>query len=317
MSAAEGKRWPEALELAQRMVADTGDSMRAVLLYGSRLHKTGADQHSALDFIVVVDDYEAFYRGLSDAGQMHRPVRLLTAMAEVLPPNAIAYVPDDGRNGMAKCLVVRKDHFAVALGPNPPDHFLLGRLVQRVGLLWAADDDEARWVEEQIRGAHARVLEWMAPYIEGSFSSEDLGRRLLEVCYQGEFRPESRGRAGRIFEAQADHFAEALRPGLEAAVAGGTLIRDGERYRLAEPAPATQARRWRRHFRRSKARTTTRWLKHMATFDNWLPYMVRKVERHTGRTIELTTLERKLPLLFLWPRAIHVLVTRPRREIRS
>jgi hypothetical protein len=317
VSPADGERWPEALELAERMVTDTGDSIRAVLLYGSRLLKTSPDRYSALDFVVIVDDYEAFYRGLSDAGQMHRPVRLLTAISEVLPPNVVAYVPDDGRDGLAKCLVVRKDHFAAALGPNPPDHFLLGRMVQRVGLLWAADDHEARWVEEQLHGAHARVLDWMAPYIEGSFSSEDLGRRLLEVCYQGEFRPESRGRAGRIFEAQADHFAEALRPGLEAAVASGRLLRDGEGYRLAQPASGAQRRRWRRHFRRSKARTTTRWLKHMATFDNWLPYMVRKVERHTGRSIELTTLERKLPLLFLWPRAIHVLLTRPRREIGS
>ena len=57
------------------------------------------------------------------------------------------------------------------------------------------------------------------------------------------------------------------------------------------------------------------WFKHMVTFANWLPYIVRKVERHTGRTIELTPLERKLPLIFLWPRAIHVLLTRPRREI--
>jgi hypothetical protein len=73
----------------------------------------------------------------------------------------------------------------------------------------------------------------------------------------------------------------------------------------------------RRYFRRSKARATLRWLKHVVTFSNWLPYVVRKVERHTGRTIELTTLERKLPLIFLWPRAIHVLVTRPRREIDS
>jgi hypothetical protein len=49
----------------------------------------------------------------------------------------------------------------------------------------------------------------------------------------------------------------------------------------------------------------------VVTFANWLPYVVRKVERHTGRTIELTRLERKLPLLFLWPRAFHVLLTKP------
>ena len=91
----------------------------------------------------------------------------------------------------------------------------------------------------------------------------------------------------------------------------------GERYSPAQPVSATERRRWRRHFARSKARATLRWFKHMVTFANWLPYIVNKVERHTGRTIRLTTLEKKLPIIFLWPRAIHVLLTRPRREIRS
>ena len=73
----------------------------------------------------------------------------------------------------------------------------------------------------------------------------------------------------------------------------------------------------RRYFRRSKARATARWLKHTVTFVNWLPYIVRKVERHSGRRIELTALERAVPVIFLWPRVVHVLLTRPRKEIKS
>ena len=68
------------------------------------------------------------------------------------------------------------------------------------------------------------------------------------------------------------------------------------------------------YFLRSKVRVTARWFKHMATFENWLPYVVRKVERRSGRKVELTTLERRLPLLFLWPRAVWVLLSRPKRE---
>ena len=55
----------------------------------------------------------------------------------------------------------------------------------------------------------------------------------------------------------------------------------------------------------------------MVTFANWLPYIQRKVERHTGRTIHLTRLERALPIVFLWPRAIWILLSRPGREVRS
>ena len=310
-------KWPEALELAEQLVEASGDSVKAVLLYGSRLLKTNPDRHSALDFVVIVEAYRPYYERMAAAGELHRPVGLMSGLAGVLAPNVLAFAPDEGQAGIAKCLVVSKEDFAHALGADPPDHFLLARMVQRIGVVWTASEADAAWVQEQIAGAHGRVLEWMAPYLEGSFDASSLGLRLLEVCYRGEFRPESRGRAERVFEAQADHFAAALRPGLEAAVERGDVVRDDGRYRLAASPARVVTRRWRWHFRRSKTRTTLRWFKHMLTFANWLPYIVRKVERHTGRTIRLTALERKLPIIFLWPRAIYVLVTRPRREIES
>jgi hypothetical protein len=310
--------WPDARALAERLAAQAGSSVRVVLLYGSRLLETNPDRHSALDFVVVVDDYETFYRGLASAGELHRPVWLMTALARVLAPNVIAYAPDEGRrDGLAKCLVVSEPDLARALGPRPHDHFLLGRLVQRVGLVWAGGAPDGVRVLALLEGARRRILDWMTPYLEGPVDAAGLGRRLLEVCYGGEFRPESRGRAGRVFEAQEDHFSQALSPVLEAAVADGRMRRAGEAYVQTAPVADRERRRWRRHFRRSKARTTLRWFKHMVTFANWLPYVVRKVERHTGRDIELTLLERKLPLIFLWPRAIHVLVTRPEREIEE
>lgn len=312
-----GSDWPEARELAERLVTDTGASVRAVLLYGSRLHKTQPDRHSALDFVVIIDEYRSFYERLSQAGELDRPVGLMTTLSRVLTPNVIAYTPDEGQNGLAKCLIVTKADFARALGPNPPDHFILGRMLQRVGEVWTADPTETAWVREQISGAHLRVLDWMAPYLAEPVDAAGLGLRIMEVCYQGELRPESRGRAAAMFEAQEAHFVEVLSPALRRAVADGSMLESDGLYRFSEEVPQRIARRWRRHFRRSKLRSTSRWLKHMVTFANWLPYVVRKVERHTGRTIRLTTLERRLPLLFLWPRAIYVLLTRPRRELRS
>ena len=88
------------------------------------------------------------------------------------------------------------------------------------------------------------------------------------------------------------------------------MVEEDGRYRLATPVGASERRRWRWHFARSRIRSTTRWLKHTVTFDNWLPYVVRKAERHTGTTIELTGLEQRWPLLFLWPRAIRLLRSR-------
>jgi hypothetical protein len=50
------------------------------------------------------------------------------------------------------------------------------------------------------------------------------------------------------------------------------------------------------------------------TFDNWLPYILRKVERRMGRRVALTRIERMLPVPFLIPRAIVLLFARPERE---
>lgn len=309
-----------AVRLAAQLVGAAGGSVRAVLLYGSQLLRTQPDAHSAHDFVVLVDDYGAFYGALKAVGELPRPVWLMRAMARVLPPNVIAYAPGEGRAGIAKCLIVSRTHFERALGPRPPDHFLLGRMVQRVAVVWSAQPEDERGAAAALRGARERVLTWMAPYLEGSFDAADLGRRLLEVCYRGELRPEARDRADTIFEAQAEHFRAVFPTVLQQGVEDGVLERvEGQEgvYRLTRPAAPAERRRWSRHFRRSKVRSTARWFKHMVTFANWLPYIVRKVERHTGKEIRLTRWERRLPLIFLWPRAISVLLSRPARGERS
>ena len=60
------------------------------------------------------------------------------------------------------------------------------------------------------------------------------------------------------------------------------------------------ARRVRLYFLRSKLRATARWLKHVVTFDNWLDYIARKVERRTGMRMEIGPWERRLPYLLLF-----------------
>lgn len=303
-----------ARPLVDALVSASGGSSRVVLLYGSRLLDASPDEHSAWDFVVVVDDYRAFYRAMRDAGEIHRPVWLMSALARVLPPNVVAFTPDEGHEGIAKCLVVSRVDFQRALGPRPPDHFLLGRMVQKVGLAWSRTEEDAAWTRACLDGARGRILDWMAPYLEGSFDAVALGRRMLEVCYGSEFRPEARNRSARVFEPQAEHFREVLSRVLKDASAAGEVEAVAGGYRLVrEPGPARRLR-WRWHFIRSKARTTARWLKHIVTFDNWLPYISRKVERRTGRPVELSAWERRAPLIFLWPRAIRVLTDRPERE---
>jgi len=49
-------------------------------------------------------------------------------------------------------------------------------------------------------------------------------------------------------------------------------------------------------------------------YDDWLDYVVRKIARRSGVTVELTARERRWPLIFLWPKAIQYLRSRPQRR---
>ncbi len=320
-----GASAPVASELADALVGISAGSIRSILLYGSHMLDANPDRHSAFDFVVIVDEYRPFYAVLNAAGELHRPTLLLSMMAQFLPPNVIAFAPEHARDAIAKCIIVSRAHLERGLGPNPPDHFLLGRLVQKVGPVYSATPSDAEWVEQLLASARDRVLGWLEPYLDAPLDAEGLGRRMLEVCYRGELRPESGQRAARIFEGQADHFREHFGTVLARGVEQGVLVErtnaEGDppgalaTYELARPASMALRRKWRRYFRKSKVRATARWFKHMVTFANWLPYVVRKVERHSGERIELSRLERRLPLIFLWPRAIKVLLTRPPKEL--
>ena len=300
--------------LASTLAERAGGVVSCILLYGSHLLGARPDRNSALDFVVVVRDYRAFYQALHDAGEIHRPVWLMAGLSRVLPPNVIAFTPEEGAHGLAKCLVVSRDDMVKALGPDPRDHFLLGRMVQRVALVWSAGPEDAEWVERVLADARAGVLAWVGPYLPGGFDAESLGRRLLEVCYRSELRPEAKDRSATIFDSQRDHFRAKLTPVLERCAAEGALVLGNDGYRFTTPPTSAQRRRWSWHFTRSKVRATLRWGKHILTFDNWLPYVQRKAERRLGITIQLTRLERRWPLIFLWPRVFRVLFFRPDRE---
>lgn len=306
-----------ASTLAARLEAPAAGTVSAVILYGSHLLGASPDRHSALDFVVIVRDYRAFYAALREAGEIHRPTWLMAGLSRVLPPNVIAFAPEYGDAGLAKCLVIDQEDFEQALGPAPRDHFLLARMVQRVAVVRASDAGRARWVQECLHRAHMGVLAWVGPFLDEPFDAETLGRRMLEISYRAEFRPEARNRADTIFGTQRTHFREVFAPILEAEAEAGRLTRVEGGYRFATPPGEPARRRWRWHLARSKARVTARWLKHVVTFDNWLPYIARKVERRTGNRLELTTLERRAPLIFLWPRVFRVLLTRPDREHRE
>jgi hypothetical protein len=233
----------------------------------------------------------------------------------VLSPNVIAFAPDGWDGGpVAKIMVIEPRAFERALERHSPDHFVKGRLVQRVALLHARDARTAEWVERLLHGAQEDVPRWVGPFLEPPISAERAARRMLELSYAGEVRPEAADRVRDVFAAQRDFLVAVLGRALEGAAARGELVRvEGPepRYHYPRRPGWLDRARVRAYFLRSKARATARWLKHVLTFDNWLDYIARKIQRRTGMRVEITPWERRLPLLLLWPKVVRVLMRRP------
>ncbi len=303
---------PELVELTTSLREAVGDELRAILLFGSRLAGTSPDRHSAYDLVVVVGDYTGAYRNLRAAGYLHRAPRLMALLAHILPPNNISYRVRPESPALAKCMVLTEAHFRGALSEGARDHFCLGRMLHQVALVHARDARVRDRVLEIVDRGRRTALSWVTPFVPEPFTVEDFTRRMIEVSFAGEIRPESDDRPEEVTLRQMGFLATLYGEILEEAVRGGVLLREGEGYRLARTPGRLARARWALYFRWSNARATARWFKHMITFQEWMDYIARKVERRMGLVLEPTPLERKYPLIFLWPKLFKVLAARRR-----
>jgi hypothetical protein len=296
---------PEALALARHLVELAGDTVAAIVFFGSRKSRAHPDPHSAYDLFVVIEDSRRFYERLSARGAVRRAPGVLSALQAVLPPNQISVTTAGGTR--AKCAVVTLRDLERETSRARHDHFCMGRLFQPTEVLHAAPARRDAVGEALVR-AHALTMEWVRPWLPERFGVDEYCRALLRVSFAGEIRPEPEGRAQALFEAQKADLVPVYATLLAALAARGEL-REVEPavYALARPARALERLRLAAYFRWSMVRATVRWAKYVVTFDDWLDFIVRKVRRHTGEDIVLTDRERRLPLVFLWPRVIQYL----------
>ena len=306
---------PDAERLVQSLIDIAGeDQVRTVLLFGSRLVQASPDRFSAYDLVLVVENYRGFYDALARAGLSRRSPALQAVLNRLLAPNVVAFAPEGWNDGpVAKIMVLEPAAVARALSRRAPDHFLKGRLVQRVALLHARDDAASDWMAGLVTDARHDILRWAGPFLGKSFTPAEAALVMLQVSYRGEVRPEAADRVLDVFESQRPFLPDVLSRVLADAADAGELTRVGRSYQFVRPPRARESWSVRLYFARSKVRATARWLKHVVTFDNWLDYIARKVERRTGTRVEITPWERRLPYLLLWPKVVRVLRERPAR----
>ena len=312
-SKTEGQPWVAGGErLVSSLVDACGAELVAVLLYGSRLTKTTPDAHSAYDMVLIVDGYRRFYAALKAAGHLHRSPFLMAAFSRVLTPSSISHRADP--EDVAKCLVLDRAHFDRALSNRAKDHFCLGRMVQQIAILYTRDEQAEKDVQRALRTGHRTPLRWALPFLETPFTPRDFARGMVAISYAAEIRPETGNRASEVVDAQGEFFDQTFTPVLQEAAADGLLVEEGGSYRPRHSPSWWSKTRVRAYFMSSRIRSTARWLKHVYTYEGWAEYIVRKVERRIGVSVEITPAERRFPVLLLWPKVIRVLTSRPSRK---
>lgn len=295
-----------ALEAAVgQLVAAAGESLVGLVFFGSR--RTGAarvDAWSAYDLFMIVSAYRPFYAALRRAGFVHRPAWLMAFVSRILPPTQLS-LRFDPPGLHVKGSVIDARAFVRATGPGRRDHFCIGRLFQPTLLLHARDASARETMLAALVSALRETWGWVRPWLPPAVDADAYGRAALSTSMRWELRPEPKGRADQLWEAQRALQAPVLESLLLELAAQGELAPvAGRPGTWSVVRPATRFERFRRstYFRLSIVRATVRWLKHMVSFEGWLEYIVQKASRHSGQSIELTERERRFPLLFLWGR---------------
>jgi hypothetical protein len=261
-----------------------GSSVAAIVFYGSCRR---VDQPDGLyDLYVILDDYRAL-------------PRVDAMLAAALPPNvyhleAVA----DTFTRRAKCTVISRADFARGLRLWFHS-YLWGRFCQPVSLAYARD---ASIREEMLECLATAVTKFIGEAIclQGdAFDTRALWVDGLRTSYSTELRSEGPDRAAELFATHAD-FYEAVTAA--AASTSELVATESGRWRSMQPSARRRKtlRAWRIRRVTGKFQALARILKAGITFDGGFDYIIWKLERHSGKHIEVPERVRRRPALHMW-----------------
>jgi len=278
----------DASALAREIGARHGKAVAAIAFYGSCLRRRTSE--GVHDFYAIVDDYRSAYRSAA-----------LAAANALLPPNVFYLELDNGgRRLRAKYAVVSRVDLARACRGETHRAGTWARFAQPVATAFARDAS----ARDALAGACAEAIctalrAGLATRAQGWQPAESraLWCEIFRATYAAELRPERVGASDAIYADQPARFDARLADAL------AVLLESG-----AVECSSNGAVRVRTPLARAPGRSTAaKWIgalqlaKTAATFGDWVPYALWKVERHSGIHLEASERQRRHPWLFGWP----------------
>ncbi len=257
-----------------------GAAVAAVVFYGSCRR---ADQPDGLYDLYVILDH---YRDLP---------RFEGVLAGLLPPN-VYYLEVSTESGTrrAKCTVISQPDFS--RGVQHWFHsYLWGRFCQPVSLAYARDASARQRTLDSLGRAVMKFIDETICLQPDTFETRSLWVDGLRTSYQTELRSEGPDRAAELFSANADYYAAVTR-----AAGFPAAGQDRWRLRLRSAQRRSRLRAWRIRGITGKFLALARILKAWITFDGGFDYIIWKLERHSGRHIDVPERVRRHPALHMW-----------------
>ncbi len=291
-----------ARQLAEEIRRRHGDAVSAVLFYGSCLRRGSAE--GVLDFYVLVDDYRSAYRS--------RRLRLANAL---LPPNVLwcelPAGPDAPQGLRCKYAVISVEDFAAAAAGRSAVARVWARFAQPAALAWARDEASRAAARDAVAEATLTNLTHALAWLPGDeavqvFDVQTLWETSLRETYAAELRGEAEETIHGLYAAAPARYEAVTRAALQELEQRGVVqLREASGERLAvmssPSARARRRRRWRLRRPLAKLLGFLNLVKTAGTFDDWVPYILWKIERHSDERVEVTERQRRHPLLFGWP----------------
>jgi hypothetical protein len=277
-----------ARALAEALLARHGDAVQAILLYGSCYRR--GDDEGLVDLYVLVDGYRAVH----GAG--------LAAVANrLLPPNVYFHAQAGGDRVLrAKYAILSLAALERGTGPAALDPYFWARFAQPAALLYARTEAVAARVQAALAQAAATFVTRVVPVLPREFDARQLWQRGLLLSYRAELRAERRAGVRALYGAAPAHYDGLTRRVLAGVPFAAPL--GGDRYRVELGRARRLAARlaWLGRRALGKSLSVLRLLKALFTFRGGPDYVLWKIQRHSGVTVELSPRARRFPVLAAW-----------------
>lgn len=299
---------PAVAWLAREIAAHHGATVSGVLFYGSCLRNESDE--GVLDFWVIVDDYRSAYRN---------PIH--TWINPIAPPNVFFLEREfEGRPLRTKYGVISRRAFERGTRLSSWHPYIWARFAQPARLLVCRDDEARTFFETSISQAIVAFVGRLACHLPNRggllrFSLPAFWQEAFRRTYDSERRPEAEEYSRNLYLADEPRYDAVAAHALHHLTELGHFDAATEHPRsfaVTLSPRRLSMMRWRWKAMRAYARVLglARLLKTAFTFGDWVPYVLWKLERHTGRKIELSPRQRRHPLIFAWPIILPLLLRR-------